>query len=459
MTTNAGAVETLRPTAIPVGVGVPYDGEEMPGHLGVFQRAMLRWNDQAPYNAVHVARISGAFDRERLHDTVAGILADSGLTGLVLDRRGRRFHYRGGPARVSLEVLAPGDISASLAGEIRAQISAPFALDEPFTPIRFFAIPDGDHFYLGTAYCHFISDADPIVAVMGAIASAYQGDETLLGAWDPYPAMRRQLLPLIFKSLPWCLAGLPRFVLNMSRSVKPHYSPKRGRTNGYTFFTIGAPQLGKLSEASHRWGVTLNDVFLAALARAVRPLAARRAAGGKRDRIAVSSIASIRKDLRWRCANKVAPFLGSYAVFQPLSSDDSLEGAARNVNMQSAAAKKHRIYLRTIVDLHAENLLLRFTSAERRDKIFRQNYPLWGGVSSLNLDSPSCRAEAGAMSGYLRAVSTGPACPLVLSLTTLGGELSVGVSYRTAVFSPEAISGIISSLKHSFENPSGAQGL
>jgi hypothetical protein len=40
---------------------------------------------------------------------------------------------------------------------------------------------------------------------------------------------------------------------------------------------------------------------------------------------------------------------------------------------------------------------------------------------------------------YFRAVSTGPATPLVLSATTVGEHLNLGITYRQTVFSPAAI--------------------
>ena len=35
---------------------------------------------------------------------------------------------------------------------------------------------------------------------------------------------------------------------------------------------------------------------------------------------------------------------------------------------------------------------------------------------------------------YLRAVSTGPLAPVVFAVTTVGGALEAGISYRTAAF-------------------------
>jgi hypothetical protein len=43
---------------------------------------------------------------------------------------------------------------------------------------------------------------------------------------------------------------------------------------------------------------------------------------------------------------------------------------------------------------------------------------------------------------YFRAVSTGPATPMVLSVTTFGDRVNVAISYRKAAFSAAAITSV-----------------
>jgi hypothetical protein len=40
---------------------------------------------------------------------------------------------------------------------------------------------------------------------------------------------------------------------------------------------------------------------------------------------------------------------------------------------------------------------------------------------------------------YVRAVSTGPATPLVLAITTFRNQLNIGLTYRSTAFSPSEI--------------------
>jgi hypothetical protein len=117
----------------------------------------------------------------------------------------------------------------------------------------------------------------------------------------------------------------------------------------------------------------------------------------------------------------------------------NLRELAGDIRQQTRAIKQHRLYLATPLELALGRFVLRFFSPARRKKFYQKNYPLWGGLTNMNLNSlwgPS--AEEGPID-YLRAVSTGPATPLVFSVTTVGDHANVGLSYRTTVFSAEDI--------------------
>ena len=83
----------------------------------------------------------------------------------------------------------------------------------------------------------------------------------------------------------------------------------------------------------------------------------------------------------------------------------------------------------------AGGLAWRYLTPERRARFHGKAYPVWGGISSLT--STRCgnrRPRARRVPEYLRAVPTGPLSPLVLAVTTAGGLLEIGISFRTAAF-------------------------
>jgi hypothetical protein len=91
--------------------------------------------------------------------------------------------------------------------------------------------------------------------------------------------------------------------------------------------------------------------------------------------------------------------------------------------------------------------LMSLFSTNQRRRFYPKNYPLWGGLTNMNLTKlpvnavavPSATARP---SDYLRAVSTGPVTPLVLSITTFGKGVNLSMSYRTSVYSREEISAV-----------------
>src|SRR3989338_3601315 len=92
------------------------------GKLGTFQKTMLHWRELHPYNASHTVRISGPLDRGRLEDAIRSTLTQYGLTGLVLDKRRRRYRYEGGPSSAAVTLIeGAGNPLRALSAEIENQ--------------------------------------------------------------------------------------------------------------------------------------------------------------------------------------------------------------------------------------------------------------------------------------------------------------------------------------------------
>ena len=136
----------------------------------------------------------------------------------------------------------------------------------------------------------------------------------------------------------------------------------------------------------------------------------------------------------------------------------TLRDLVHDVHAETTRIKRHKLYLQTIVALGLSSLIWRFLSIPRRQRFFAKHYPAWGGVTALNVDA------LWAMSGpdtsqspdYLRAVSTGPLCPMVLAVTTARDALHVGLSFRTAAFSRADVDSVIAGFKHCIESLKGA---
>jgi hypothetical protein len=76
---------------------------------------------------------------------------------------------------------------------------------------------------------------------------------------------------------------------------------------------------------------------------------------------------------------------------------------------------------------------------EVRSTFHAKNYPVWGGVTLLNVDALWREAGGGTLPDYFRGVPTGPMAPLVLAASTVNGALHLGFSWRVAAFDRETV--------------------
>jgi hypothetical protein len=89
-------------------------------------------------------------------------------------------------------------------------------------------------------------------------------------------------------------------------------------------------------------------------------------------------------------------------------------------------------------------------STARRQRLYPKHFPVWAGITSLNLSPIWARTQCAdtARLDYLRAVPTGPLCPLVLAVTTAHDVLHLGIAFRTAAFTREQVNAVVADLRH-----------
>jgi hypothetical protein len=156
----------------------------------------------------------------------------------------------------------------------------------------------------------------------------------------------------------------------------------------------------------------------------------------------VGCIVNLRRELGIDSARTFGLFLGSFTVTHTVPDGLCLQELARDIRQQTAVIKRRRLYLATPLELGLGRFVARFFSPERRRKFYQKNYPLWGGLTNMNLNSLWEQSHADGLLDYLRGVSTGPATPLVFSVTTVGDHANVALSYRSTVFSPQDIESV-----------------
>jgi hypothetical protein len=419
-----------------------------PGRFNLFQRAMLRWRDLHPYNAVHVMTIDQPLERERLARSVNGTLARMGLASLTVDRARRRYRYdaQGTPVVVA-ERPAGADAFATMRAEMQAQLNEPFPDGLRQTPFRCFAVVEKERFHVGLAYDHFIAGGDSIVRLMQAVHAAYLGVPQTGPAGEPpalYPPTYRSVVARRLRATVSDLRDMPDALLRARRSARPRYDDVTDARNAFLLERLDARTFAGAVRTAKAWGVTVNDFFLAALLHAMAPFAEARQREKPDLQIGVASIVNIRAEFALDDDRTFGQFLASFRVGHRVPAGISLKELAQDVQRQTMAIKRDKHYLRIILALAFAHANWPFLSRPRRHRFFPRTYPLWGGVTMLNVDAlwPE-HADGARPAGYVRGVPTGPLTPFVLAVTTYKAAASLGVSFRPSVFAPEVAAQIL----------------
>jgi hypothetical protein len=409
----------------------------MQSRLNIFQKSMLQWNDLYPYNAVHVVRIPDALDIERLSSVINTTLEGRGLTGLTLNRRSGTYHYHGGPSSAEIKITtADAALSPCFAGEIERQLNTAFIQTERFSPFRFFVVPAGGSFSLGLVYFHPMADAECVVILLKEMVDTYsgQGGPGPAKPVERHPPRRDYLLRLPPGVLARKLCTLPSHVRAMRNACRPRYRDAGDSSNKCAFFSLNPQTLNGMIQAAKSFDVTLNDLLLTLLMRAVSLLTPDRKRAPRRKGISLGCIVNIRRDLGMSHGRDFGLFLGSFVVHHEVPAGINLADLARDIGRQTLWIKRRRLYLAAPLELAFGRLMTSLFSEQRRRQLYQKHYPLWGGLTNMNLNALWPQMDDDRSVDYFRAVSTGPVTPLVVSLTTVNRAANIGLTYRSTVF-------------------------
>jgi hypothetical protein len=416
-------------------------------HFNFFQRMMLRWRELHPYNPVHVVRVPAKLDVDRLRSGIAERLESLGMTGLAVDRAHWRYRYEGGPAAVELGVMAGGDDPAALLSRtIEREFNRPFVPAAREQPFRFIAIDEGPVFQLLLVYDHYVASGDSIARLLTSLAGMLSGSAataTPLALGCRSARYRGALL----RHPGWALRallGIPQMVADARRACRVPYTRIEDGSNAYLGVTVDAARTAALRAAAKAWGVTFNDLMLACLLQALSPLAASRRSAARRNRLAVASILNMRRDLGPRERDGVSPFLAAFRVSHPVPDGIGLQQLAQAVQQQSSRIKRRHLYLQSLLALGLSALLWPLLTPLQRLGFYPKHFAVWAGLTSLDLNAlweQTAQSDTAGLD-YLRAVPTGPLCPLVLAVTSVHDRLHLGFAYRTSAFSRDAVHGL-----------------
>lgn len=410
---------------------------------------MLQWNEMHPYNAVHVVRVPQPLNSSRLSHIIDSEMEQLCLTGLSIDEQRGVFEYLGGPVRNDLKRVERGsNICAVIGREMEAQLNTPFEDPGMMNPFRFFVILEESAFYLGLVYFHVVAGAESIVLLLRHLVSQYLGQGPVFSyPLNLYPDGYGKLTPWNSRLLLRKLFSVPSMAANLKKSSKPRYQDFQDQRNRVSVFSLTPENFQALLRTAKGWSVTLNDLFLAILLKSLSPLASGRFSANRRRLMTLASIVNVRRDLGIDSLKTFGLFLGSFIVSHPVPEGVPIERLAREIQQQTLRIKEGKLYLATPIDLWFGRILVSLQAPGRRNKFYPKNYPLWGGITNMNLTPLWDQRGKEQEISYFRAVSTGPITPLVLSVTTVKESVNIGLSFKGTVYSESEIEGFISSFK------------
>jgi hypothetical protein len=413
--------------------------------LNVFQRLVRQWDALHPYNAAQVMHLAGsATDAARFDGAWRETLDDLGLG--KLQTLGDRYRFE----------LLNGDVTL---GRVTRVCGRTRALDEFISdelnrrfepggsPLRPFILRSADDhtFFAGVIYHHWVADSASIRLLLR---------EWFYRAYDPSRARRAPLR--IAPSGYWPAFGpgrrgwrLDDGVLTSLRWSSRMKRARRIESSGFddyrTHFTTHRLPVGivePLRRASRAMGVTLNDVFLAAVAQVCDANPCIRRTPRRQD-LALGTIV----DLRARAprstngANDLDDVFGLFLGFTSVTCRPrDLQEWDRLVHSVAAQGRAHKragapeaSMIRMLAGLVAHRML----GPQKIKQFYRKRLPLAGGVSNVNLNgSWAQQYHPAPLLDYVRVSPSGPMMPLVFTPTTLGARLNFGLTCRTSVVSP-----------------------
>ena len=413
---------------------VQYDLQPIP--LNIFQRLTRQWDQLHPYNAAQSMHLDGNADIGRIEEAWRSALTELGL-GPVRCNGGNYFYSTAKDLHQSVHVPSP---ALSVDAYLTAEMNRPFTADEG-TPFRPFVLTESGSHFLGVVYHHWIADSVSI--------------RSLLREWflRLYQPERAQRIP--FKQPTagyWRLFGpdaanwdLGTNVLDVFRWSSRLKLARRVENRSFpdlkTQFTLHRLPDGlvdRLLPVARAAGATLNDLFLAAMARAcdryvVAPPARRR------TDLALGVIVDLRASAPDMLADTFGLFLGFTSVLCGIEHLRDWDRLLAHLTQQNRQNKRNTSAQTSMLRILGGSIAGRLLSRRGVLEFYRKRIALAAGISNVNLNRTwVADYHPSPILDYIRVSPTGPMLPVVFTPSTLGNRLHFGLTHRVSVL-PEDI--------------------
>jgi hypothetical protein len=429
------------------------------GRLNAFQRVMLQWSELHPYNAAHTYQLSGPLNLPALREAIRETLEHNGLGIAEIDPEGLSYRHEAIDASQSAEVALVGGEGLPekrLAAHLARELNEPFARPR-CQPFRFSVVDAGPtSHYVSLTYDHWVADSVGARLLMRHVLGRYLKLDIPenQGTLDLYPGTYREVFAhrLHGSHLAMPVLRSIRSWIDNRAAWRVAYASVSQMAIGYAMYAVRPGTVQKVCRFAHANEASVNDVFLAVLARALANFLPRRAAKAGARHMALGTIVDTRGDAGEDLSESLGTFLGYFVTRVAGDQTVSLDGLTRHIAATTRLQKAQRSYLDSAVNYRVASAIWPRLKPESRLHFARRALPLTAGISNVYLRGTWIDQQgAGRILDVRRAVSNGPTLPLVVSPTTLGENMNIAVTYRLTGFSQAKIDGIMESFVNQLE--------
>jgi hypothetical protein len=442
-------------------------------HLNAFQILMRRWSKLHPYNAGQVMQVTGAPDKARWKQAAERVIHELGLG---------KPRFTGGDYAV--QFLPVPEISIELAQNGHSGLEAFFneELNRAFAagdlPIRFCILPGPaagaggeESHYFAAVYDHWIADSRAMRELMHRIFDRYRAADGVA----TLPALTLEAAPFakLFKKH---ISFLPRFQA-MRESLKNIWRHRNGfRLNlrnpldfatGFVMRELPEGLIDRLHGFAKERKASVNDLFIAAIAQTMGAYTApdrlnrtKKPFHFSRRKIGIGTIVDIRGASADSLDRVFNLYLSSYTVLVDNPENRTADDLTRAVAAETCRVKKSLATVRGYFALGMARFWYDVYDSPRfRASLLHKTVPVVAGISNVNMThswadskgAEGARAEEPRVLDYLRISPAGPLIPVVFTLTTIRGRLSLCVTYRKTSFNDAKLLELVNDLMRRLE--------
>jgi hypothetical protein len=476
--TQVVATQSSEEEPSPVRRAAPVEGPLI--ELNAFQNLMCRWSKLHAYNAGQVMRISGTPDRERWKQAIEGVIRELGLgiPRFINDDQAVRF--------TPVEDIPVEQSKQDLQSYFDEELNRRFAAGD--LPIRFCLLPgpeetasrdNGHRFahsshYLAAVYDHWIADSRAMRELMHRIFDRYRNPEGGAGGGGRLPALTLEAPN--FTGLFRQHVGRMTRLLAIRESLKNIWRHRHGfRLNlrdplelGSRFVYREMPEglVGRLHRFAKSRGASVNDLFIAIIGQSMGVYTAegrfsrvKKPLHFYRRQLGIGTIVDIREAANQPLDRVFNLYLSSYSVLLKNPENRTADDLTREVAKRTERLKKTHASVKGFWALVMARFWFDVYDMPRfRASLLHKTVPMAAGISNVNMSGSWADPEGHAdgdgeprVLDYLRISPAGPLIPLVFTLTTISGRLSLCVTYRTTAFSEEKLLQLVEDFMHRLE--------